>query len=165
MFIREIEVEDAENYINLIKEVERHSDFMLMGAGERKTTPEQQQRQLERIKKQPNSTIFVAEDGGKLLGYLMAMGGTVEKNKHSAYLVIGILQDHRGQGIGTQLFEHVMEWAGHNDITRLELTAVTENKAGVALYIKNGFEIEGTKRNSLIIHGKYVDEYYMAKLL
>jgi RimJ/RimL family protein N-acetyltransferase len=165
MFIREIEVEDAENYINLIKEVERHSDFMLMGAGERKTTPEQQQRQLERIKKQPNSTIFVAEDGGELVGYLIAMGGTVEKNKHSAYLVIGILQDHRGQDIGSQLFEHVMKWAGLHNITRLELTAVTENKAGVALYIKNGFEIEGTKRNSLIIHGKYVDEYYMAKLL
>ncbi|RIW31994.1 GNAT family N-acetyltransferase [Bacillus salacetis] len=165
MVIREIETTDAEGFINLIKEVENHSDFMLMGAGERKTTPEQQLKQLERIKMQRNSTIFVAEEKGQLLGYLIAMGGTVQKNKHSAYLVIGILQDRRGQGIGSQLFEKVMEWAAKHGITRLELTAVTENKAGVALYKKSGFDIEGTKRNSLIIHGRYYDEYYMAKLL
>ncbi|WP_339146179.1 MULTISPECIES: hypothetical protein [unclassified Sutcliffiella] len=36
MLIREIEIEDAENLINLIKEVEAKSNFMLMEAGERK---------------------------------------------------------------------------------------------------------------------------------
>ena len=30
---------------------------------------------------------------------------------------------------------------------------------------KMGFEIEGTKRDSLRVDGVYVDEYYMAKLL
>ncbi|MFJ7744700.1 hypothetical protein [Peribacillus sp. NPDC097295] len=38
-------------------------------------------------------------------------------------------------------------------------------EAGVALYKKVGFEIEGTKRNSLVIHGKSYNEYYMAKIL
>ncbi len=42
---------------------------------------------------------------------------------------------------------------------------MTYNTAGIALYKKMGFEIEGTKRNSLFIDGKYVDEYYMSKLL
>jgi RimJ/RimL family protein N-acetyltransferase len=28
-----------------------------------------------------------------------------------------------------------------------------------------GFEIEGTKRDSLIVDGEYVDELYMAKIL
>jgi len=45
------------------------------------------------------------------------------------------------------------------------LTVVTQNKAGLSLYKKMGFEIEGTKRDSLFIDGKYVDEYYMSKLL
>ncbi|WP_428848894.1 GNAT family N-acetyltransferase [Terribacillus saccharophilus] len=52
----------------------------------------------------------------------------------------------------------------HN-VSRLELTVITENKAGVALYKKSGFDIEGTKRNSLIINGKTYDEYCMSKLL
>jgi RimJ/RimL family protein N-acetyltransferase len=165
LIIREIEVKDAERFINLVKDVENHSKFMLMGAGERKTTPEQQQKQLERIKQQPNSTIFVAEENGQLAGYLIAIGGSVQRTKHSAYLVIGILSEHRGKGLGTKLFENVTEWALRKNISRLELTAVTENEAGVALYKKSGFQIEGTKRKSLIIDGKFFDEFYMAKLL
>lgn len=165
MKIREINVEDAENFINLIKEVEANSEFMLMGAGERKTTPEQQRKQLEIIEQQSNSTIFIAENEGKLVGYLIAMGGTVKKTKHSAYLVIGILEDYRGKGIGSALFRKLEEWAKKHCISRLELTTVTLNEAGVALYKKSGFEIEGTKRNSLIINGKPFDEYYMSKLI
>ena len=43
--------------------------------------------------------------------------------------------------------------------------AWAENEAGVALYRKSGFEIDGTKRNSLMIDGTFYDEYYMSKLL
>lgn len=165
MIIREIKLEDATELTNLMKEVEARSDFMLMEPGERKTTPEQQAKLLERIQKQSNATILVAEVDKKLIGYLIAVGGTVKKTKHSAYLAIGILEDYRGKGLGTALFESVEQWAIKNNISRLELTTVTENVAGVALYKKSGFEIEGVKRNSLIINGKPCDEYYMSKLL
>lgn len=165
MLIREISIDDAENLINLVKEVERKSDFMLMEAGERKTTPEQQQRQLERLEQQNNSTIFVAEEKEKLVGYLIAIGGTVKRTKHSAYLVIGVLQEYRGKGIGTKLFDNVIKWAPKHNVSRLELSVVTKNKAGLALYKKNGFDIEGTKRNSLNINGETFDEYFMSKLL
>lgn len=52
----------------------------------------------------------------------------------------------------------------NNGIVRLELSVMTHNQAALALYIKNGFEIEGTKRKSLIIDGEWVDEYYMSKI-
>jgi RimJ/RimL family protein N-acetyltransferase len=165
MLIREIKIDDAKDLINVIKEVESNSVYMLMEANERKTTPEQQQKLLQRIKQQNNSTIFVAEEQRELVGYLIAIGGTAQRTKHSTYLVIGILQEHRGKGIGTKLFERVTEWASINNISRLELTVVTENEAGVALYKKCGFEIEGTKRNSLIIDGRAFNEFYMSKLL
>jgi len=165
MIIREAKVSDAKELINLIKEVEAKSDYMLMEPGERKTTPEQQAEQLERIERQNNAAILVAEENEKLLGYLVVMGGTVKKTKHAAYIAVGILEGFRGKGIGTALFESAEKWAIQHNISRLELTTVTENKAGIALYKKSGFEIEGTKRNSLMIHGKPFDEYYMAKLL
>ncbi len=44
MLIREIKIDDAENLINLIKEVEAKSNFTLMEPGERETTPEQQRK-------------------------------------------------------------------------------------------------------------------------
>lgn len=165
MLIREIEITDAGNFINLIKEVEKQSDFMLMEPGERKTTPEQQRNHLERVKQQENTAIFVAEVKSELVGYLLAVGGSVKRTAHSAYIVIGILQKYRGRGIGTELFNNVIKWASKQNISRLELTAVTKNAAGLTLYKKSGFEIEGTKRNSLIIDGRPFDEYYMSKLL
>ncbi|QQP13453.1 LD-carboxypeptidase [Lysinibacillus agricola] len=44
-------------------------------------------------------------------------------------------------------------------------SVMANNTAGVALYEKMGFEIEGTKRHSLYVDGEYMDEYYMSKLL
>ena len=76
-----------------------------------------------------------------------------------------LLKSERGKGIGAKLFEALEEWANQQSIHRLELTVMTYNTAGIALYKKMGFEIEGTKRDSLLIDGKYVDEYYMSKLL
>ncbi|MBT2697229.1 GNAT family N-acetyltransferase [Bacillus sp. ISL-40] len=96
---------------------------------------------------------------------MIAIGGSVKRTKHSAYLVIGILEEYIGQGIGTALFQCLEEWAINHNISRLELTVVTQNDSGVALYKKSGFEIEGTKRNSLMIDGTPFNEYYMSKLL
>ena len=165
MIIREICGEDSEKFRNLVKEVDANSDFMLMEPGERQTTPEQQRNVLERFSQESHSTIFVAEENEKLVGYLMAIGGSVKRTKHSAYLVVGILREFRGKGIGTALFQNLDIWARNHAISRLELTTVTQNEAGVALYKKSGFEIEGTKRNSLCINGLSYDEYYMSKLL
>lgn len=165
MLIREINVDDAEKFTMLMREVEANSDFMLMEPGERLTTPLQQEKALQRITQNSNSTIFVAEEENKLLGYLIVIGGDVKRKKHSAYVVIGILKAYRGKGVGTALFQNLDSWARNHKIMRLELTTVTQNQAGVALYRKSGFEIEGTKRKSLIIDEKPYDEYYMAKLL
>ncbi len=165
MLIREIEPRDAENFRLLIEQVENQAEFMMMEPGERKTTPEQQLRQVEQIKKQTNSTVLVAEDQDQLAGYMFAIGGSARRNSHAAYLVIGILPEYRGKGVGTQLFQQMEEWATEHGIARLELTVVTENEAGLALYKKQGFEVEGTKRQSLKINGRLVDEYYMSKLL
>ncbi|WML57668.1 GNAT family N-acetyltransferase [Neobacillus sp. PS2-9] len=165
MFVREVEESDAENLVALIKQVEKESDFMLMEPGERQITPEQQQQRIHSIQKSENSTIFVAENEEQLVGYMFAMGGTAKRNQHSVYVVIGILKDYRGQGIGTTIFEKLEEWAVDRKVRRLELTTVTQNVAGVALYKKMGFEVEGTKKDSLLIDGEFVDEYYMAKLV
>lgn len=163
--IREIILEDAEKLANLIKQVESESEYMLFEASERKTTAQQIEKWIESIQKEDNSTIWIAENEGRLIGYLFAVGGKARRTKHSVYIVIGILKEHRGKGIGTMLFHSLEDWAKEHNIHRLELTVVSRNQAGLALYKKAGFEIEGTKRNSLLINGEYVDEYYMSKLL
>jgi RimJ/RimL family protein N-acetyltransferase len=165
MTIRTIREDDAEQFLNLCKRLDAETQFMLLEPGERKTTLEELQTYIDFLRRQENQTIFVAEQGNQLVGYLEASGGTFKRNRHNAYLVIGILQAFTGQGIGTQLFQRLEEWAKQRHIHRLELTVMTYNTAGIALYKKQGFLIEGTKRHSLLINGQYVDEFYMSKLL
>jgi RimJ/RimL family protein N-acetyltransferase len=165
VIIRTIRVSDAEQFLNLCKKLDTETQFMMLEPGERTTTVEEQQAQIERLLSKENRAIFVAEHDGQLVGYLAALGGEFKRNKHSVQIVIGILQDFTGQGIGTQLFLALEDWAHRQHIHRLELTVMTHNKAGIALYKKQGFEIEGMKRHSMLVNGHYVDEFYMAKLL
>lgn len=165
MLVRQITLSDAENLGYLTQQVEMTSEFMLWEAGERKANTDQQRKMIERICSEDNSTILVAEEKGQLIGFLMAIGGNARRNKHSVYIVVGILKEFRGKGVGVNLFIELEKWALTHKIHRLELTVVTRNVAGLALYQKMGFEIEGTKRDSLLIDGEFVDEYYMSKLL
>jgi RimJ/RimL family protein N-acetyltransferase len=165
MLIREIKLDDAEIFVNLIKKVESESKFMLFESGERRISPEEQVKRIEVMGKSENSTIFIAEEDHQLIGYLIAIGGSAKRNRHSVYLVIGVLAQYRGLGVGTQLFEQLEKWATEHNVHRLELTVVTRNEAGIRLYKKMGFDIEGTKRHSLYIDGNFVDEYYMSKFL
>jgi RimJ/RimL family protein N-acetyltransferase len=57
------------------------------------------------------------------------------------------------------------QWAEGIGIRRLELTVMTHNERAVGLYKKIGFEVEGLRKDSLYVDGRYVDEYSMAKLL
>jgi RimJ/RimL family protein N-acetyltransferase len=164
LLIRVAEPNDAKQLVNLIEQVES-SGFMLFEPGERKISEEQMGKRIDSIKEEKSSTILIAEDNGNIIGYLFAVGRNPTRVKHSVYIAVGVGENQRGTGIGARLFEALEEWANIQNIHRLELTVMTHNIAGIALYQKMGFEIEGTKRDSLLINGEYVDEYYMSKLL
>ncbi|MCV9884358.1 GNAT family N-acetyltransferase [Metabacillus halosaccharovorans] len=125
---------------------------MLWEAGERKVDFENQAKRIEAIKKRENSTIFVAEQSKELVGFLFAMGGDAIRIKHSVNIVVGISTNYRGQGIGTKLFEHLERWDKERRVHRLKLTVVSLNAAGLSLYKKQEFEIEGTKEKKFIIY-------------
>ncbi|WP_462413519.1 N-acetyltransferase family protein [Neobacillus sp. Marseille-QA0830] len=165
MIIRKIKPSDAENYLELCRKLDTETRFMLFEPGERKTTLEQQNQRIKAILEENLSTILICETEGKLIGYLGAFREGKKRISHSAYIVVGILQDYTGKGIGTQLFTELENWAAANHVRRLELTVMCHNEAAVSLYKKMGFEVEGVKRHSLIIDGQYIDEYYMGKLL
>lgn len=165
MNIRTIQPEDARQFLNLCKKLDKETQFMMLEPGERTTTVEEQQDQLEHLLSRDNQMIFIAEHDGQLAGYLGAYGGEFHRNRHSVYIVIGILQAFMGRGLGTRLFTALEQWACQHSIHRIELTVMAHNEAGIALYRRRGFEIEGVKKHSLLVDGQYVDEYYMARLL
>lgn len=162
MNIRQAIPADAEKLVELIKRVE-DSGTMMFDPGERKTTAAQFKKRIESI--DGNSAIFVAEEQEDLTGYLFAIGENLIRKSHSVYVAIGVRDGQRGTGIGTKLFNALDSWAANKELHRIELTVMERNEAGIALYKKVGFEVEGRKRDSLLVNGNYVDELYMAKIL
>ncbi|MDA7026475.1 GNAT family N-acetyltransferase [Bacillus sp. CLL-7-23] len=164
MIIRPIVGSDAQQFLELSNKLDE-SGFMLYEPGERKTTVEEQRKSIERIQFEKKSIFFVAEVDNKIVGFIAAIGGKVKRNQHSAYLVLGVLEEYQGQGIATKLFHQVFKWAKEVKISRLELTVMKDNIKAFNLYRKEGFMLEGEKVHSLIINGKPVNEYYLYKLL
>lgn len=163
MIIRNFKSNEAQAYLDLVNKTDLESDFMSQEPGERQMSA----FQLIMTLNSGSHSIFVAEDQGQLVGQLVAfsMYGRNTRVKHVVHIGISILKSYWGKGIGTKLFDFMEKWALKEKIIRLELSVMTHNERGIALYKKMGFEIEGTKKASIFVKGKYVDEYLMSKIL
>ena len=144
--------------------LDNETNFMLFEPGERRTTAESQEKAIESFLTSSSKVMFVAESGEQLMGFVVGIGNTLNRNKHSMYCVIGIRKQAGGKGLGSRLMFELETWARAHSFTRLELTVMAHNEPAKRLYLAQGFEIEGTKRNSLRVDGEYVDELYMSKL-
>ena len=164
MLIRQIRRDDAKQLLQVQLQLDKETQFMLREPGERSTSVEEQRQQIEQILVR-GGMLFVAEQHRQLIGYLGATIYAFQRVRHSATIVIGILQGWTHQGVGTRLFVAMEEWARKKGLHRLELTVMTTNVAGIALYKKQGFEIEGIRKDAYIVNNHYIDEYLMAKLL
>lgn len=161
--IREIKVEDAENYLKLLIKVDHETKNMMYEPGERKTTVAEIRQRIESYLTE-DSLCIVAEEHNELIGYLVAERGFAKRIRHSAYLFTGIREGYRGQGLGKRLFAEFEKWAERQKLVRAELTVMTHNAGGIKLYESMGFSIEGEKRKSMIVDGEFVDEYYMGRI-
>ena len=163
MKIRRCEINDADNMLKMLLELDKETEYMLFEADERPND-------INRVKALINQSIngdnllLIATEDDNIIGFLSAQRGIIRKIKHTAYIVVGIREKFRGKGIGKKLFCELDLWAKENNISRLELTVMCPNSMAKQLYEKNGFEVEGTKRNSIFMNGKYIDEYYMSKI-
>ena len=165
MLIREITSSDAEAFLELNRQLDVETSFMLYEPNERTMTVEEQRQMILTVQQSQRSVIFVCEIDRQLVGFVTAIGGKQNRNQHKAHIVAGVCQSFTGKGIGTKLFQTLEAWARKNGLKRLELTVMTHNYRAIGLYEKMGFVIEGTKRCSLIVDGSCVDEYIMAKML
>ena len=164
IIFRNIEKLDTEALWNMMNQLDYETNFMLYEPGERT-------KNLLRLQGAIDNAVggddlcFLALDGEEIIGYITAQIGNVRREKHSAYIVVGIREKYRNKGIGRRFFEKLNDWAQEKKLVRLELTVLCNNKIALNLYKKNGFEIEGVKRKSMYIDGEYIDEYYMSKII
>lgn len=85
--------------------------------------------------------------------------------KHIAEFGLMILADYWGRGIGHALLKILEDFANKIGISKIEAKVRVSNKRGLALYHKNGYVIEGTRKQAAFINGQFKDEFFISKFL
>lgn len=164
MEIRPIREEDAKRFLDMLLKLDEQTELMMYEVGERPIDEENMLSSI-RVISARESLILIADTGDEIVGFLGADRGEFRRNKYTAYITVGILEDFRNQGLGNAMFQKMEEWAREVEMKRLELTVICHNTQAVKLYEKRGFFIEGIRKKSLYIKDRFVDEYYMGKIL
>ena len=165
MTIRTITEADIPAYYNLALELDEETPFRLYEAGERPHDPQLFASETMDFLKNPTSNIFLADEDGRLVGYLQAIGRRQRRVRHVVSINVAILLKYTGKGLGGKLFNGLEEWARKIGVRRLDLSVMINNIPAQKLYEKLGFSIEGVKLGSMFVDGEFIDEYYMSKLL
>lgn len=163
MVVRKAKLEDANNLLSMLLALDKETKYMLLEPDERNNDVSRVQGMIQQSINGGN-LLLVSEEGNNIVGFLSPQRGILKRIKHTAYIVVGIREFQRGEGIGSKFFSELDQWAKENSIIRLELTVMCPNIVAKHLYEKNGFEVEGIKKKSMLVDGEYVDEFYMTKL-
>jgi ribosomal protein S18 acetylase RimI-like enzyme len=86
--------------------------------------------------------IYVLDQDGEVVGHLAAR----ESTSGVLRLAMAVLPPARGLGGGRMLLERLIEHGRLVGAHKLELEVWVENGRAIALYSRNGFEIEGIRR-------------------
>jgi RimJ/RimL family protein N-acetyltransferase len=156
--------DDAPALIELRRKLFAETSFMLWEPAEFTNTADDERKRIARLQGRANSLVLLAEVDAQTVGLLTAVGGELNRLRHSATLALGVAKSHWGQGIATAMVREAVAWSAAAGLARLELTVHTTNLAAVAVYLRCGFEVEGRRRKSLFVDGAFVDEYLMSRL-
>jgi ribosomal protein S18 acetylase RimI-like enzyme len=157
IFIRQLRQADAEAYraLRLSGLAESPEAFGSDFATESASPVEAFAKTLE--------TLYVAGafDGDRLVAVTGFRQLDREKTRHRGDIWgVYVAPEARGKGIGRRLLEHVIDHA-RGRVRQVHLSVTTTNAPAVALYEYLGFTRYGTEPRSLLVNGRYLDEYLM----
>jgi ribosomal protein S18 acetylase RimI-like enzyme len=84
----------------------------------------------------PDACIFIAEDGESLLGYCAV---SAPLQGEAQILLAGVVGEHRGKGIGTQVVAAAIRWVVERKGRSLQVVTQGVNIPAQRLYASNGF--------------------------
>jgi RimJ/RimL family protein N-acetyltransferase len=115
----------------------------------------------------PRERIFVAELGGKVVGFQFfeKFPGGTEANRHVATMGTFLFKGYRRRGIGTKLARTTFRWAKDAGFEKIVVWVFEDNIQGLRFYEKLGFRRVGKWTKQVKIDDEYHDEILLEKFL
>ncbi len=102
----------------------------------------------------------------RMVGHAELCGGLLRSDLHRVELGMGLLRDHRGQGLGTRLLETCIEWIrAETDIVWMDLGVFADNAPAIALYRRMGFVERGRTPDQYRVDGTQIENISMSLYL
>lgn len=117
---------------------------------------------------QPNGDTndeYEPDEEGKIVGWVHLEGLRLDELRHVAELTVGVVADHRQEGIGKRLLEHGSGWATEAGYEKVYQTLPATNEDAIVFLESEGWEREATHVNHYRIGDEYVDEVLLATWL
>jgi L-amino acid N-acyltransferase YncA len=118
------------------------------------------------VERAPRQPVIVAHLEGTVVGW----ASLNRFNPRTAYdsvadFSVYVARNRRGQGIGRQLLDTLVERARALGYHKMVLAAIAHNQVGIALYRGAGFTHVGVYREHGQLDGRWVDVVVMERLL
>ena len=159
--------DDAAEILELMKVIGGESDNLTFDErGFYNMTVQEEADLLEKKRSSDREAFFVARKAGKIVGMAHYTAFEKERMSHRGTIGICIRKSACGQGIGTALMKHLLEFA--KDTVKSEVASLEvrcDNVAAIGLYEKLGFEKVGRFKGFFKVRGTLVDFYIMQKML
>lgn len=164
--LRAVCKEDAIPMIAYLKAYYEQTPYLMRYPDEFAVTAEQEATYLERQLVSPDVLMLVCEVEGKLAGNCQLDLNRWRKTRHRGQVAIALLKDYWGLGIGTAMFEEMIDKARQEKLEQLELEVIEGNQRAIELYHKMGFVYTGEKPNAIRLEdGSSLKELMMVKVL
>lgn len=164
MVIRNIESDDARNYINLLSTIYAEGNYEYYDQNF-SLTVQQLRKTLSEWKKQRNSNVLLAIVDGQIAGYIKILGFDQPHKKHIATLRVGVIEKFQKIGVATELIKQAERWARNHGISRLQCFIHEENKLAIDRFKKAEFIQEGVLKQAFQKDDQLFDEILLAKAL
>ncbi|WP_335998699.1 GNAT family N-acetyltransferase [Halorientalis halophila] len=104
---------------------------------------------------------FVACVEGDVVGWVHLEHPEMEKLSHTAELTVGVLDEYRGNGIGSHLLQRGLEWAAQQGYERIYNSIPSTNEGAIAFLKEHGWEEAARREDHYKLGGDYIDEVMM----
>lgn len=138
--LRAPKTEDAAETVEYLNKACGETDFLARYPEENFFTEEAEKKYIEANLNNPDTMMIVCTVDGKMAGNCQIVFMNTLKTGHRAAVMIGLLREFWGLGIGSAMFEQLISAAKERGISQLELEMIEGNLRAEALYRKMGFE-------------------------
>lgn len=106
--------------------------------------------------------IFVATVDGDVVGWVHLKHPELDKLRHTAQLTLGVLEEYRCRGIGSNLLDRGLEWAARQGFEKIYNSVPANNDSAIAFFESRNFFEEARREDHYKLDSEHVDEVMLA---